>query len=49
MALRTLGSLKEDELRAREQLDEIKTILRNSKQRIKSFKLPVVPKNFILN
>ena len=30
-ALRTLGSLKEDELRAREQLDEIKIILNKSK------------------
>lgn len=48
LALRTLGSLKDDELRAREQLDEIKMILRNAKQRIKSFKLPVVPKNFYI-
>ncbi len=47
-ALRTLGSLKEDELRAREQLDEIKSILRNAKQKIKSFKLPVIPKNFYI-
>lgn len=47
-ALRTLGSLKEDELRAREQLDEIKNILRDSKAKIKSFKLPVVPKNFYI-
>ncbi len=47
-ALRTLGSLKEDELRAREQLDEIKNILRDSKAKIKSYKLPLVPKNFYI-
>ncbi len=47
-ALRTLGSLKEDELRAREQLDEIKNILRDSKTKIKSYKLPLVPKNFYI-
>ncbi len=46
IALRTLGSLKEDELRAREQLDEIKDILKKAKMKIKSFKLPVVPKQY---
>jgi len=45
-ALRTIGSLKEDELRAREQLDEIKEILIKSKNNIRNFKLPVVPKNY---
>jgi len=46
IALRTLGSLKEDELRAREQLDEIKEILKKAKNRIRSYKLPVIPKNY---
>ena len=45
-ALRTIGSLKEDELRAREQLDEIKDILTKSKNQIRSFNLPVVPENY---
>ena len=45
-ALKTLGSLKEDELRAREQLDEIKKILFQTKERIRSYKLPCVPKNY---
>ena len=45
-ALRTIGSLKEDELRAREQLDEIKEILIKSKNSIRKFKLPVVPENY---
>lgn len=45
-ALRTLGSLKEDELRARDQLDEIKDILLQAKEKIRSYKLPVIPKNY---
>lgn len=45
-ALRTLGSLKEDELRAREQLDEIKEILKKSKEKINGYKLPIVPKEY---
>lgn len=48
IALRTLGSLKEDELRAREQLDEIKNILRDARIKIAGFKLPVIPKNFYI-
>lgn len=44
--LRSLGSLKEDEIRAREQLDEIKGILKQTKSHINSYKLPVVPKNY---
>lgn len=45
-ALKTLGSLKEDELRAREQLDEIKRILSQNKEKIRSYKLPTIPKNY---
>lgn len=45
-ALKTLGSLKEDELRAREQLDEIKRILYQTKEKIRSYKLPTIPKNY---
>lgn len=47
-ALRTLGSLKEDELRAREQLDEIRNILNKSKDLMKSYKLPVVPEKYFV-
>lgn len=47
-ALRTIGSLKEDELRAREQLDEIKEILRKSKTQMKNYKLPVVPEHYFV-
>jgi len=46
--LRSLASLKEDEKRAREQLDEIKKILKQAKSNMKSYKLPVTPKNFYI-
>lgn len=46
IALRKFGSLKEDELRAREQLDEIKEILKEAKTKIRSYKLPVIPKKY---
>ena len=45
-ALKNLDSLKGDELRAREQLDEIKKILNQTKEKVRSFKLPSVPKNY---
>ena len=45
-ALKTLGSLKEDEQRAREQFAEIKGILINAKDKIHEYKLPVIPKNY---
>lgn len=48
LALKTLGSLKEDENRAREQLEEIKDILKKSKERINSYKLPIVPKLYYI-
>lgn len=46
ITLKTLSSLKDDELRARDQLDEIKEILSQAKYKAKTFKLPVVPKNY---
>ena len=45
-ALKSLGGLKEDEQRAREQLEEIKDILAKAKDKVRTFKLPVVPKNY---
>ena len=45
-ALKNLGSLKEDENRARQQLTEIKEILNKSKVKINSYKLPVIPKKY---
>ena len=42
MTLRSLGSLEEDESRAHEQLDEIKVILCKAREKINSYKLPIV-------
>lgn len=47
-ALKSLGGLKEDEKRAREQLDEIKKILSQAKEKVRSFKLPAIPKNYFV-
>ena len=44
--LETLSSLKDDELRAKEQLAEIEEILKDCKLRAREYKLPVVPKNY---
>lgn len=44
--LKNLGSLKEDEARARDQLFEIKGIINNSKYKIKDYDLPRIPDQF---
>ena len=46
--LKNLGSLKEDEARARDQLYEIKNIINNSKYKIKEYNLPVIPDKFYI-
>ena len=46
--LRTIGSLKDDEVRAREQLEEIKGIYKQAKRKINSYKLPLIPKNYYI-
>ena len=48
MTLRNLGSLKEDEIRAREQLIELREILKSSKHKIRNYKLPVIPKKYYI-
>lgn len=46
VALKSLGSLEEDEQRAHEQLNEIKSILKKAKEKIGSYKLPVIPNTY---
>ena len=46
IALKSLGSLEEDEQRAHEQLEEIKDILYKAKKKIDSYKLPVIPNHY---
>lgn len=47
-SLDELGSMREDEVRARQQLDEVKLILKESKQKIREYNLPVIPKNYFV-
>ena len=44
--LRLINGYKEDEKRAKNQLDEIKSLLASSKERINTYKLPIVPKKY---
>ncbi len=46
--LDSIGSMKEDEVRARQQLDEIKLILKESKSKIREYNLPVIPQNYFV-
>jgi len=46
VALRTLGSLEEDEQRAKDQLLEINDIMGKARRRVYDYKLPVIPSNY---
>lgn len=46
--LDSIGSMKEDEIRARQQLEEIKNILKESKSKIREYNLPVIPKTYFV-
>lgn len=47
-SLDAIGSMKEDEIRARQQLEEIKQILKESKLKIRDYNLPVIPDNYFV-
>ena len=44
--IKAIGNMKEDEARARQQLDEIKHILKEGKGKIREYSLPVIPKTY---
>ncbi|MBR1386391.1 MAG: septation ring formation regulator EzrA [Bacilli bacterium] len=48
IALKNLGNLYDDEVRAREQLDEIQELLKQSKAKIRSYKLPIISDNYFV-
>ena len=48
MILDSIGSMKEDEIRARQQLEEIKLILKDPKYKIREYNLPIIPKNYFV-
>ena len=47
-SLDAIGSMKEDEVRARQQLDEIRFILKDSKSKLRDYNLPVIPKLYYI-
>ena len=46
--LNSIDSMKDDEVRAREQLEEIKTILKKSKDKMREYNLPFIPQNYFV-
>ena len=48
VALKSLGNMYEDEQRAKEQLDEIQELLKQSKIKIRAFKLPIVTNDYFV-
>ena len=46
--LRSLGNMYEDEVRAREQLEEIQEFLKQCKSRMRTYKLPVITDNYFV-
>lgn len=47
-SLKNLGNMYDDEVRAREQLDEIQELLKQSKVKIRSYKLPIISNNYFI-
>ncbi len=45
-SLDSIGNMKEDEVRARQQLEEVKVILKEAKFKIRDYHLPVIPRTY---
>ena len=45
-SLKSLGSMHDDEVRAREQLDEISKLLKNCRSKIRTYTLPIISSNY---
>ncbi len=48
VALKSLGNMYEDEQRAREQLNEIDKLLKECKEKMREFKLPIISDNYFV-
>ena len=46
--LRSITSMKDDETRAKEQLETIKNLLKQSKYKLKEYKIPVIPSSYFI-
>ena len=44
--IQNIGNMKEDESRAREQLDSIKDLIKKARNRIRLYSIPVIPDNY---
>ena len=47
-ALKSLGNMYDDEVRAREQLEEIQSFLKDCKKQMRSYKLPIISDNYFV-
>ncbi len=47
-ALKSLGNMYDDEVRAREQLEEIDDFLKQSKEKMRGYKLPIITNNYFV-
>lgn len=47
-ALKSLGNMYDDEVRAREQLDEIQTFLKQCKNKMRGYKLPIITNTYFV-
>ena len=47
-ALNEIGNMRDDEVRARHQLEEIKVVLKESKDKMREYNLPVIPNNYYI-
>ena len=46
LSLNKLGNMHDDEVRAREQLKEVKELLKNAQSQIRTYNLPVIPNSY---
>ena len=47
-ALKSLGNMYDDEVRAREQLEEIQVFLKKKKKKMRGYKLPIITNNYFV-
>ncbi len=47
-SLKSLGNMYDDEVRAREQLEEIESFLKQSKEKMRGYKLPIITNNYFV-
>ena len=45
-SLNVIGSMHDDEMRARQQLEEVNVLLKNAKSQIRNYNLPVIPNSY---